>query len=113
MHAPFWPAREPGSGDRRDWGRQEYLAELLGQEFELDFEEGELRLTASSSEEMWRLYASYDGAAKAHVDSLHRPRAREYRRAFISYHERRRANGRISMPRRYLLTLGRRRGGSA
>jgi ubiquinone/menaquinone biosynthesis C-methylase UbiE len=39
MHAPFWPAREPGAGDRRDWGREEYVAKLLGQEFELEFEE--------------------------------------------------------------------------
>jgi SAM-dependent methyltransferase len=113
MHAPFWPARESGAGDRRDWGREEYLAELLGQEFELEFEAGELRLTARSGEEMWRLYTSYDGAAKAHVHSLHRPRAREYRRAFIAYHERHRANGRISLRRRYLLTLGWRRDGSA
>jgi SAM-dependent methyltransferase len=113
MHAPFWPAREPGAGDRRDWGREAYVAELLGQDFELEFEESELRLTAGSGEEMWRLYTSYDGAAKAHVDSLHRPRAQEYRRAYIAYHERHRANGRISLPRRYLLTLGRRRGSSA
>jgi SAM-dependent methyltransferase len=87
MHAPFWPAREPGAGDRRDWGREEYLAELLGQDFELEFEEGELRLTTGSGEEMWRLYTSY--------------------------HERHRANGRISVRRRYLLTLGWRRAGSA
>ena len=113
MHAPFWPAREPGTGDRRDWGREKYVAELLGQKFELEFEEGELRLTAGSGEEMWRLFTSYDGMAKAHVDSLDRPRAQEYRRAFIAYHERYRANGRVSLPRRYLLTLGRRRGGSA
>ena len=113
MHAPFWPAREPGTGDRRDWGREEYVAELLGQKFELEFEEGELRLTAGSGEEMWRLFTSYDGMAKAHVDSLDRPRAQEYRRAFIAYHERHRTNGRVSLPRRYLLTVGRRRAGSA
>jgi SAM-dependent methyltransferase len=112
MHAPFWPAREPGAGDRRDWGREEYLAELLGQEFELEFEEGELRLTASSDEETWRLFTSYDGAAKAQVDSLDPRRAEEYRRAYIAHHKRYRANGRISLPRRYLVTLGRRRGGS-
>jgi hypothetical protein len=62
---------------------------------------------------MWRLYTSHDGAAKAHVDSLQPPRAQEYRRAYIAYPERHRANGRISMPRRYLLNLGRRRGGSS
>ena len=113
MHAPFWPAGEPGAGDRRDWGREEYVAELLGQDFELEFEEGELRLTPASGEEMWRLFTRYDGAAKAHVDSLHPPRAQEYRRAYIAHHERHRANGRISVPRRYLLTLGRRREGPA
>jgi hypothetical protein len=84
----------------------------LGQAFELEFEEGELGLTAGSGEEMWRLFTGYDGMAKAHVDSLPRPRAQEYRRAFIAYHERHRANGHISLPRRYLLTLGRRRRGS-
>jgi len=112
MHARFWPAREPGAGDRRDWGREEYVAELLGQEFELEFEEGELRLTAESGQEMWHLFTSYDGAAKAQVHSLDPRRAEEYRRAYIDHHERYRANGRISLPRRYLVTLGRRRGGS-
>ena len=71
-----------------------------------------LRLTAESGEEMWRRFTSYDGAAKAQVDSLDRRRAEEYRRAYIAHHERHRSNGRISLPRRYLLTLGRRRANS-
>jgi SAM-dependent methyltransferase len=111
-HAPFWGPPESGVGDRRAWGREEYVAALLGPAFELDFEEGELRLTAASGEEMWRLFTSYDGAAKTQVDSLDPRRAEEYRRAFIAHHERYRGNGRISLPRRYLLTLGRRREGS-
>jgi SAM-dependent methyltransferase len=112
MHAPFWGPPEPGAGDRRAWGRDEYVAALLGPAFELEFEEGEVRLTAASGEDMWRLFTNYDGAAKAQVDSLDPRRAEEYRCAFIAYHERYRANGRISLPRRYLVTLGRRRGGS-
>lgn len=112
LHAPFWGPPEPGAGDRRAWGREEYVATLLGPAFELEFEEGELRLTAASGEEMWRLFTSSDGAAKAQVDSLDPQRAKEYRRAFIDHRERFRANGRIDCPRRYLLTLGRRRGGS-
>jgi hypothetical protein len=54
---------------------------------------------------MWSRFTSYDGAAKAQVDSLGRLRAEEYRRAYIAHHERRRANGRISLPRRYLVTF--------
>jgi ubiquinone/menaquinone biosynthesis C-methylase UbiE len=109
MHAPFWPAREPGTGDRRDWGREECVAELLGQEFELEFEDGELRVTAESGEQMWRLFTSHDGAAKAQVDSLDPRRADEYRRAYVAHHERYRTNGHISLPRRYLVILGPRR----
>lgn len=109
MHAPFWPAREPGAGDRRDWGREPYVAELLGHAFELEFEEGELGLTAGSGEEMWHHFTSYDGMAKAQVDSLEPRRAEEYRRAYVAHHERHRANGRISLRRHYLVTLGRRR----
>jgi hypothetical protein len=78
------------------WGREEYVTELLGQEFELEFEEGELRMTAGSGEEMWRLFTSYDGAAKAQVDSLDRRRAEAYRRAYIAHHERHRANGLVA-----------------
>ena len=69
------------------------MAELLGHRFELEFEEGELRVTAESGEEMRHLFTSYDGAAKAQVDSLDRRRAEEYRRAYIDHHERHRANG--------------------
>jgi hypothetical protein len=112
MHALFWPAGEADAGDRRGWGREAYVADLLGQEFELEFEEGELQLMAGSGEELWRLFTSHDGAAKAQVDSLDRRRAEEYRRAYVAHHERHRANGRISVPRRYLITLGRRRGRS-
>lgn len=69
MHAPYWPAPEPGTDDRRDWAREEYVAELLGHELELEFDEGELRVTYESGEQMWRLFTSHDGAAKAQVDS--------------------------------------------
>jgi SAM-dependent methyltransferase len=33
MHAPFWGPPEPGAGDRRAWGREEYVAALLGPAF--------------------------------------------------------------------------------
>jgi hypothetical protein len=62
---------------------------------------------------MWHLFTSYDGAAKSQVDSLDPRRAEQYRRAYIAHHERHRVNGRISLPRRYLLTIGRRRAGVA
>jgi SAM-dependent methyltransferase len=42
LHAPFWGPPEPGAGDRRAWAREDYLTDLLGGDFELELEEGEI-----------------------------------------------------------------------
>jgi SAM-dependent methyltransferase len=49
LHAPYWPERQPVAGDRRDWGRESYVAALLDHAYEVEFEEGELRLEAPRS----------------------------------------------------------------
>lgn len=109
LHAPYWPEREPEAGDRRDWGRERYVTDLLGHAYELEFEEGELRLEAASGEDAWRLWRNHDGPAKVLVDSFDQPRAERYRRAFVEHCERHRAGDVVSLSRRYLLTIGRRR----
>ena len=88
------------------------MAELLGQQFELEFEEGELRLTAGVRRRDVAPLHELRRGGQGPVDALDQRRAEEYRRAYVDHHERHRANGRISLPRRYLVTLGRRRGGS-
>jgi SAM-dependent methyltransferase len=99
------------SPDRRLWGREEYVRELLRRDWELDFVPDELIMRAGSGEEMWKLYTSSDGPARVRVASMGALDRARYRRDYIEYHERHRVGYEIRVPRRYLVTLGRRRGG--
>jgi len=108
MRAPFGSPAEPGAGDRRDWGREDYVTGLMGGAFELEFEDGELRVTGKSGEAIWRRLLTSDGAHKSLVDSLDPRRREEFHRAFVEYFERYRDRTGISAPRGYLLVLGRR-----
>jgi SAM-dependent methyltransferase len=110
MRAPFGSPAEPGAGDRRDWGREHYVTSLMGGAFDLEFEDGEVRVTGKSGEAIWRLFLSADGGHKSLVDSLDPRRREKFHRAFVGYFERYREGTGISAPRRYLLVLGRRAG---
>jgi SAM-dependent methyltransferase len=109
LHAPYRDERCPDCGDRRNWGREEYVRGLLGGDFELAFAEGELRLRAASGEQAWRHYTSHEGPAKLLVDALDPERAEHYRRSFVRYWERHRDGRGVSLLRRYLVTIGRRK----
>jgi SAM-dependent methyltransferase len=109
LHAPYRDERCPECGDRRNWGREDYVRRLLSGDFELELAEGELRLRAASGEHAWHLYRSHEGPAKLLVDSLDADRAERYRRAFVRHWERHRDGRGVSLPRRYLVTIGRRR----
>jgi SAM-dependent methyltransferase len=101
-----------GSADRRLWGREEYVRELLDRNWELEFAPGEIIVTASSGDELWRLYTTSDGPARMRIEAMSPLERARYRRAYVDHHERFRVNSQIRLPRRYLITLGRRRAGS-
>ena len=109
MAEPFWGRPAPGAGDRADWGREAYVARLLGSAFDLDFEDGEVLTVASSGDEVWRLWLSADGPHRTNVGALDPQRREAFRRAFTDHFERHRVGDEIRAPRRYLLTLGQRR----
>jgi SAM-dependent methyltransferase len=111
LHAPFRGAPLAGAPDRAMWGREEYVRELLRRSWELDFAEGELLVTAPSGEAMWKLYTGSDGPARMRVQSMDSLERARYRDAFVEHHERYRVGEEIRLPRRYLVTLGRRRYG--
>jgi len=106
---PFRAPVEPGAGDPSDWGREDYVLDLLGDAFELEFAEGECPLRGESGEAIWQLFTSSHGNFKALVESLAHDRREEFHRAFVDYLERFRAAGGIRAPDDYLLVVGKRR----
>jgi SAM-dependent methyltransferase len=106
---PFQPAPPAGVGNQFDWGREGYVRDLLGHDFELEFVTGDSVLEADSGETVWELFSNEYGPAKTLADSLDDERREELHRAFVDLHEASRANGGIEFSRTYLLTLGTRK----
>ena len=106
---PFQPTPPAGVGNQFDWGREDYVRELLGQDFELEFAHGDSVLEADSGESVWQLFSTEYGPTKTLADSLDEEQREELHRAFVDLHEASRRDGGIAFSRTYLLTLGTRR----
>jgi SAM-dependent methyltransferase len=106
---PFQPPPPEGAGNPLDWGRADYVAELLGERFELTFVEAESPQLAWSSEALWTLFTTAFGPVKALAASLDEVRREQLHQNFVDFYERYRVPGGISSPREYLLITGRRR----
>lgn len=104
--AGFRPPDLPGAGNPLDWGREQYVSELLGEMFELSFEEGNVPHAARSGKEMWELFSTSFGPTKTLADSLDAGQREELHRALVDYWESYRTDGGISWPRQYLLIAG-------
>lgn len=109
MVAPFAPPPPPDAGSPFDWGRPDHVRALLGDAFELEFEQHESPLHNASAQENWELFSSSFGPVKTIVETLDDERREEFRRAWIEFFEARREGGEVVHHREYLLTLGRRR----
>ena len=106
---PFQPPPPDGVGNQFDWGREEYIRNLLGEDFELEFEPLDSLLRIESGEAAWALFSREFGPVKMLVDSLDEERREALHRGFVDLHERSRTNGGIEFSRPYLLTLGTRK----
>jgi SAM-dependent methyltransferase len=106
---PFQPPAPPGVGNQFDWGREDYVRELLDDDFELEFEVLDSPLEMESGEAVWELFVRDYGPTKTLAESLDDERREELHRAFVDLHEQSRVNGGLRVSRTYLLTLGTRR----
>jgi SAM-dependent methyltransferase len=105
--APYQPAPPPSSPF--DWGDERRVRELLGEWFELEFEEGTSTLRVPSGEAYWELFSTSYGPTKTLADSLG-DRREELHRDWVEFFETNyRADGEIAHTREYMLVLGRRR----
>jgi SAM-dependent methyltransferase len=93
-----------------EWGREDHVVDMLGEEFELEFEDGTLWLEAESGEEIWRLFSESAPPVIALLGRLDEARRAELRDAFVEFYEGYRTKeGGVRAPRRYLLVSGRRK----
>jgi len=107
--AAYQPPRPEGVGNPFDWGDREHVTELLGDAFELRFEEGDCPQPGSSSEEVWELFATSYGPTKTLVDGLDEDRRAALHSDWLAYFDQFSSGGGVSQPRPYLLVLGTRR----
>jgi SAM-dependent methyltransferase len=105
----FQPPPPTGVGNQFDWGREDYVTNLLGGDFDLEFDHGDSVLVADSGEAVWQLFFTEYGPTKTLAESLDEDRRDEFHRAFVELHERSRVDGGIRFSRTYLLTVGTRR----
>jgi SAM-dependent methyltransferase len=102
---------EPIEGrEAYEWGREDHVEDMLGEDFELEYEDGTLWLEADSGEEIWKLFSESAPPVIALLARLTPERAEEFHQAFVELYERYRTDdGTVRAPRRYLLVLGRRK----
>ena len=102
---------EPIEGrEAYEWGREDHVEDMLGEDFELEFEDGTLWLEAGSGEEIWQLFSESAPPVVALLRQLDEDRRREFHHAFVELYESYRTKeGGVRAPRRYLLVLGRRK----
>lgn len=91
------------------WGKESRVAELLGDAFELEIDEGVWHLTGESPEAVWNLMTEGAPPVKALLGTLRPDEAAEFREAMLGYWAGFQSGGVVAEPRRYLLVAGRRR----
>ncbi len=93
-----------------EWGREDHVEDMLGSDFELEFEDGTLWLDADSGEEIWRLFSESAPPIIALIKRLDAQQLEEFHAAFVELYESYRTpEGGVRAPRRYLLVLGTRK----
>jgi SAM-dependent methyltransferase len=101
---------EPLEGrESTEWGREDHVEDMLGGDFELEYDDGTLWIEVASGEELWELFSHSSPPVVALANRLAEDRLADFHRAFVELFESYREGGRVRAPRRYLMTLGRRR----
>jgi SAM-dependent methyltransferase len=107
--AAYQPPRPEGVGNPFSWGDKKHVTGLLGEAFELRFEEGDCPQPGSSSEEIWELFATSYGPTKTLIEGLDPDRREALHSDWLAYFDQYRTGDGVSQPRPYLLVLGTRR----
>ncbi len=109
--AAYQPPPPEGAGSPFTWGDPDHLEDLLGDSFELRYEEGDCPQPGESGEDVWELFSTSYGPTKALAGSLDDEQRAALRADWIEYFERFPADGGgVTQPRPYVLVIGERKG---
>ena len=109
MMRPFLPTPPEGVGSPFAWGKEDHVRDLLGDSFELEFEEHDSVLRTADGEEYWELFSSSYGPTKSAAEALDDERREEFHQTWVDFFEALREGDEVVHRREYLLTLGTRR----
>ncbi|HEY7003916.1 MAG TPA: class I SAM-dependent methyltransferase [Gaiellaceae bacterium] len=106
--APYQPAPPPSNPF--EWGDEQHVRDLLGDSFDLEFEEGVSMLRVPTGEAYWELFSTSYGPTKSLAESLGDDRREDLHRDWVDFFETNyKEDGGIAHSRDYLLILGTRR----
>ena len=104
--APYMPPQPPGVGSPFQWGEDGYVESMLGDAYELTFEELDTRQTGDDGAEMWGFFRDNFGPSFTLWSSLDDEHRAELDADMTAYFESYRAGDGISVERLYLLVTG-------
>jgi SAM-dependent methyltransferase len=98
------PPPQPAPPSPFEWGKYERLHDLLGANFDLEFEEGTNHFRYESGEQAWNLWANHYGPSKTLAANLDDARREEFKRDMIAWHEKFKSELGYDQPRQYIVT---------
>jgi SAM-dependent methyltransferase len=104
------PPPDPAPPSPFEWGREDRVAALLGEAFDLEFESGTSVYRVADGETAWSAFVHGYGPTRTLAANLDEKRRADLQRAFVEFHENFRDGAEIVLPREYLLSYGTRRG---
>lgn len=105
----FMPSPSSGAASPFAWGRRERMRELLGDAFDLRFEDGVSFYREPDAQRAWSTFVNSYGPIRSLAAALDDERRAAFRTEFIALHERHATELGIAVPREYLLAVGTRR----
>jgi len=109
MKAYMPPPPVPSPPSPFEWGQRERIRALFGDAFELGFEDGETIYRERDGEAAWQAFVTGYGPTRALAQSLDDAKRNALQRDFAAFHDRHRTDLGVTLPREYLVTVGRRR----
>jgi SAM-dependent methyltransferase len=102
----FMPPPPEGAGSPFQWGQEAYVEEMLGDAFDLEFEELDTRHDDEDPAEMWELFRSSYGPSYVLWSSLDEERRKELDETMTAVFQKHRDGDGISMERLYIVVSG-------